>query len=127
LVSDSKTLAHPASIDSIPSSGTQEDHVSMSLNAARHARLIVKNVEHILARELLSAAQAIALQLGKPGNERLRLGSGTQTAYQFMRDSGIVYVSRDRVLYPDIRRAIRLVRSGDLLRAVRRAIGDAAC
>ena len=46
LVSDCKALAHPDSIDSIPSSGNQEDHVSMSLNAARHAREIVKNVEH---------------------------------------------------------------------------------
>src|SRR5208337_4259216 len=72
LVSDCKTLAHPDSIDSIPSSGNQEDHVSMSLNAARHAREIVKNVEHILALEIVCAAQAIALQLGKRGNRELR-------------------------------------------------------
>ncbi|HEM62618.1 MAG TPA: histidine ammonia-lyase, partial [Chloroflexi bacterium] len=59
LVSDNKTLAHPDSVDSIPTSADQEDHVSMSMNAARHAREIVKNVEQIVAIEMLCAAQAL--------------------------------------------------------------------
>jgi histidine ammonia-lyase len=121
LVSDCKALAHPDSIDSIPSSGNQEDHVSMALNAARHAREIVKNVEYILALEFLCAIQAIALQLAKAGNRDLRLGAGTQAAYQLMRDAGIAMLVQDRVLYPDIRQAIRLVRSGSLVRAAREA------
>jgi histidine ammonia-lyase len=121
LVSDCKVLAHPDSIDSIPSSGNQEDHVSMSLNAARHARDIVKNVEHILALELLCAVQAIALQLAKRGNQDLRLGKGTHAAYQKMREAGVAVVTQDRVLYPDIRKAIQLVRSGSLVRAARKA------
>jgi histidine ammonia-lyase len=121
LVSDCKVLAHPDSIDSIPSSGNQEDHVSMSLNAARHAREIVKNVEHILALELLCAAQAIALQLGKPGNRNLRLGQGTHAASEAMRAAGIAVLTQDRVLYPEIRRAVHLLRSGSLVATAREA------
>jgi histidine ammonia-lyase len=124
LVSDCKALAHPDSIDSIPSSGNQEDHVSMSLNAARHAREIVKNVEHILALEFLCAIQAIALQWGKRGNRELHLGTGTHAAYQVLRGEGIAVLTQDRVLYPDIRKAIRLVRSGSLVRAAREAVGE---
>jgi histidine ammonia-lyase len=124
LASDCKALAHPDSIDSIPSSGNQEDHVSMSLNAARHAREIVKNVEHILALEFLCATQAIALQLGKRGNRNLRLGRGTHAAYQLMRSAGIAVLTQDRVLYPDIRKALHLVRSGSLVRAAREAAGE---
>ena len=59
LVSDNKTLAHPDSVDSIPTGANQEDHVSMSLNAARHAREILWNVEHIVGIEMLCASQAL--------------------------------------------------------------------
>jgi histidine ammonia-lyase len=124
LVSDCKALAHPDSIDSIPSSGNQEDHVSMSLNAARHAREIVKNAEQILALEFLCAAQAIALQVAKRGNRDLRLGKGTHAAYQVLRAAGIAVLTQDRVLYPEIRKAIYLVRGGSLLRAAREAVGE---
>jgi histidine ammonia-lyase len=124
LVSDCKALAHPDSIDSIPSSGNQEDHVSMSLNAARHAREIVKNVEHILALEFLCAVQAIALQVAKRGGHDLRPGKGTDAAHQVMRAAGIAVLTQDRVLYPDIRKAIHLVRSGSLVRAARQAAGE---
>jgi histidine ammonia-lyase len=126
LVSDCRALAHPDSTDSIPSSGNQEDHVSMSLNAARHAREIVKNVEHILALEFLCAAQAIALQLAKRGNHVLRLGKGTHAAHEAMRAAGITVLTQDRVLYPDIRKAFRLVRSGALVRAARQATSEVA-
>jgi histidine ammonia-lyase len=119
LASDCKALAHPDSVDSIPSSGNQEDHVSMSLNAARHARQIVQNVEQILALELLCAIQAIALQLAKPGNRDLRLGAGTRAVYQMLRDAEITVLTQDRVLYPDIRKATQLVRGGGLVRAAR--------
>src|SRR5262249_30955661 len=105
LVSDCKALAHPDSVDSIPSSGNQEDHVSMSLNAARHAREVVRNVEQVLALEFLCAAQAIALQRGRPGK-------GTLAALELLRAEGVAELTRDRVLYPDVRKAVRLVRSG---------------
>ena len=121
LVSECKTLAHPDSVDSIPSSANQEDHVSMSLNAARHTREIVKNIEHVIGLELLCATQAIALQRAKRGNETLRLGQGTQAAYDLMRSSGIEMLTQDRVLYPDIRKIIQLMRSGALIEAARQA------
>jgi histidine ammonia-lyase len=121
LVSDCKALAHPDSVDSIPSSGDQEDHVSMSLNAARHAREIVRNVEQILALEFLCAAQAIALQLAKRGHQSLRPGNGTNAAIAELRTAGIAVLTQDRVLYPDTRKAVRLLRSGALVRAARAA------
>ena len=121
LVSDCKVLAHPDSVDSIPSSANQEDHVSMSLNAARHARLIVQNVENILALEFLCATQAIALQRAKRGNESLTPGSGVSAAYDCIRAAGIDVLTQDRVLYPDIRKIQQLVRSGVLVQAARQA------
>jgi histidine ammonia-lyase len=121
LVSDCKALAHPDSVDSIPSSGNQEDHVSMSLNAARHAREIVKNVEHVLALEFLCAAQGIDLQLRKLSNHDLRPGRGTHAAHQALRSAGVAMLTQDRVLCPDIRKAVRLVRDGSLVRAAREA------
>lgn len=59
LVSENKTLAHPASVDSIPSSANQEDHVSMGTTAARHAYTIIQNVRHVLAIEAFCATQAV--------------------------------------------------------------------
>jgi histidine ammonia-lyase len=121
LVSDCKALAHPDSIDSIPSSGNQEDHVSMSLNAARHARDIVANIEQVLALELLCAAQAIFLQRDKTGNSSLRLGAGTGAAYDALRAAGVAPLTQDRVLFPDIRSAVSLLRRRGLVAAARRA------
>jgi histidine ammonia-lyase len=120
LVSDSKTLAHPDSVDSIPSSANKEDHVSMSLNAARHAREIVENIEAVVAIELLCAAQAVELWQKKTralGDER-RLGKGTQAVFKRIRQE-VPYLDFDRVLYPDIRALLRMVRSGELVRAAR--------
>jgi histidine ammonia-lyase len=96
----------------------------MSLNSARHAREIVKNVEQILALEFLCAAQAIALQSSKRGNRALRLGQGTRAAYDELRAAGIAVLTQDRVLYPDLRKAIRLLRSGALLCAARAATAE---
>ncbi|WMP19413.1 HAL/PAL/TAL family ammonia-lyase [Thiothrix lacustris] len=121
LVSDCKALAHPDSVDSIPSSASQEDHVSMSLNAARHAREIVKNIENVIALEFLCATQAIALQRAKNGNEHLNIGKGTQAAYDCIRAAGVDMLTQDRVLYPEIRQALHLVRSGALVNAAREA------
>lgn len=67
LVSENKTLAHPASVDSIPSSANQEDHVSMGTIGARHARDIIDNMRNVLAVELLIALTAVELK----GKEKL--------------------------------------------------------
>ena len=117
LVSDNKTLAHPDSVDSIPSSANQEDHVSMGANAARHAREIVDNVRTVVAIELMTAAQAIDLRPEGPD----RLGRGTAAAHRQIREH-VPRLVRDRELTPDIRAVDELIRSGELLRAVDAAV-----
>ncbi|MBM3129625.1 MAG: histidine ammonia-lyase [Chloroflexi bacterium] len=113
LVSDSKTLAHPDSVDSIPTSADQEDHVSMSTNAARRAREIVWNTTRILAIELLAAAQGIDLRLKNLGRDATMLGRGTRIAHARIRRV-IPFLDRDRVLAGDIARAVELIESGKL-------------
>lgn len=65
LVSECKTLAHPASVDSIPTSANQEDHVSMSMTAALHARKIVENIQHVIAIELMCAAIGLEMRINQ--------------------------------------------------------------
>ncbi|MEK4627468.1 MAG: histidine ammonia-lyase [Solibacillus sp.] len=72
LVSENKTLAHPASVDSIPSSANQEDHVSMGTTGSRHARMIISNVRHVLAIEAFCAAQAVEYRGIKNMSPKLR-------------------------------------------------------
>jgi histidine ammonia-lyase len=114
LVSDSKTLAHPDSVDSIPTSADQEDHVSMSTNAARHAREIVWNTTRILAIELIAGAQGIDLRLKNLGRGGEMLGSGTRQFHARIRQT-IPYLVHDRVLANDIERAARLIQQKELL------------
>jgi len=115
LVSDNKTLAHPDSVDSIPTGANQEDHVSMSANAARHAREIVWNTERIVAAEMLCAAQA--LDLRTEGSSR-RSGKGTEAAHRALREGGVARLGQDRVLAPDIERTADLIHSGRVAEAV---------
>ncbi|HKT37150.1 MAG TPA: histidine ammonia-lyase [Ktedonobacterales bacterium] len=122
LVSDNKTLAHPDSVDSIPSCANQEDHVSMGANAARHALEIVENVRHIIAIELLTAAQAIDLRPDGPA----RLGHATRAAYEVVREQ-VAFLDHDRETTPDIETLATVIRSERILRAVERAMPDAAC
>jgi histidine ammonia-lyase len=119
LVSDNKTLAHPDSVDSIPTGANQEDHVSMSANAARHAREIVWNTERIIAIEMLCAAQA--LDLRAMGSSR-QPGRGTKAAYQAFRRSGIKPLTRDRMLAPDIELAADLIHTGKIVEAAAAAL-----
>jgi histidine ammonia-lyase len=118
LVSDNKTLAHPDSVDSITSSGNQEDHVSMGANAARHARQILENVRQIIAIELLTAAQAIDLRPSGPE----RLGVGTKTAYKVIRDH-VSIMTADRPLSPDIDTLADLISTGKIADAVEAVTG----
>ena len=115
LVSENKVLAHPASVDSIPSSGNQEDHVSMGTIAARKAGEIMGNLRRVIAMELMCACQAIDLRSGKDG-----LGIGTRAAYEAVR-SVCPMLKEDRPLYEDINRCEDLLQGGILLSAVRKA------
>ncbi len=116
LVSENKTLAHPDSVDSIPTSANQEDHVPMATNAARHLREVVWNTERILGIEMLAAAQGIDLRLRNLGRGIEMLGEGTRAAHACLRAT-VPFLDRDRVLYPDLDRALALVHSGELVRA----------
>lgn len=120
LAADNKVLAHPDSVDSIPTSADQEDHISNSMNAARHLWEIVRNVEHIVGIELVCAAQALDLRLKQ--TPHATLGAGTQAAYRRLRQD-IPPLERDRLLYPDLDRACQLVREGAVLSAVEEALG----
>ena len=116
LVSENKVLAHPASVDSIPSSGNQEDHVSMGTIAARKALDILHNVRRVLAMEMMCACQAIDLQNGAD-----KLGKGTKAAYEAIRRVCDM-LEEDRPLYEDINRCESLLVHGAMLEAVREAL-----
>lgn len=122
LVSENKTLAHPASVDSIPTFAGQEDHVSMGMWAARKAFKILENVEMILAMEIMAASQAIDIQKPLRSKKRCQPGVGTRVAYEIIRKE-IDYLDRDREIRLDIDKSIKIVRSGSLLRAVEAVLG----
>jgi histidine ammonia-lyase len=109
LVSENKVLAHPASVDSIPTSANQEDHVSMGPIAARQARDIVRNVEHVIALELLCAAQGLDFRTA----EGMAPGRGVGRARALVRQN-VEHLRDDRDPGPDIGAALELVRSGTM-------------
>lgn len=117
LVSESKSLAHPAAVDSITSSAGQEDHVSMGMTAARHARACVTNAEVVVAIEVLAAAQGCELRAP------MSPAPGTAAALAAVRER-IAPLQGDRELKPDVDAAIALVREGALVEAVEAAIGE---
>jgi histidine ammonia-lyase len=119
LVSENKVLAHPASVDSIPTSANKEDHVSMGTIAARKGREIVANTENVIGIELLCAAQALDLFTN------LKPGEGTLAAYQAIRRV-ISHLDTDRFLAPDIDAMRELMRSGAILAAVEDRVGELA-
>ncbi len=116
LVSENKTLCHPASVDSIPTSANKEDHVSMGTISARKARKVVENTENVVAIELLCAAQAMDLFTN------LKPGEGSLAAYRTIRDS-VSHLDQDRILSTDIEAVRGLIREGRLVEAVEKAVG----
>lgn len=117
LVSENKILAHPASVDSIPSSANQEDHVSMGTIAARKAREIMSNTRKVLAMELLTACQGIDIR-GKKG-----LGKGTEIAYNIVRGY-IPALEEDRIMFRDINTCEDIIKSNEILNKVEQQIGN---
>jgi len=111
-VSENKVMAHPASVDSIPTSANQEDHVSMGAISARHARAVVGNVERVLAIELLVAAQALDLRLA--GSDGAEPGAGVAEALARVR-ARIRHLESDREPGPDLAAATALVHDGELV------------
>jgi len=113
LASDNKTLAHPDSVDSIPTSANQEDFVSMGANAARHTLEIIGNVRNILAIEFLSACQAIDLRPDGPH----RLAHRTRLAYELVR-TRVAVLEHDRALAPNIQSLAELLASDKMTKVV---------
>lgn len=104
LVSENKVLAHPASVDSIPSSANQEDHVSMGTTAARQAREIYKNVLYVIAIELIVAAQALDYL------EPEKLAKRTKITYDSIREN-IEPMFKDRIINTDIELLAKVIKN----------------
>ncbi|MGL6130755.1 MAG: histidine ammonia-lyase, partial [Fusobacteriaceae bacterium] len=117
LVSENKVLAHPASVDSIPSSANQEDHVSMGTIAARKAAEILGNVRKVVAMEILGACQGIDLRKVE------KLGKGTEKAYELVREV-VEFYDKDRVMYIDIEKVEELIKSNKIVEKVEEFIGE---
>lgn len=118
LVSENKVLAHPASVDTIPTSANQEDHVSMGAHAARHLRQIVQNAEYVLSIELYSAALALDFQNKK---QALKAGKGVQAAYEFIRQH-IPTLEEDRYFRPEVLRLRELLSDGLLWKVAQETV-----
>jgi histidine ammonia-lyase len=119
MVSENKVLIHPASGDSIPTSANQEDHNSMGNIAARQAREVLENVQRVLAIELLCAAQALGIRIGRGQKP----GVGAQAAYDLIRQK-VAQRERDNQeeLHKDIQRVLDILLSGEVLRTVDSAL-----
>ena len=109
LASETKVLAHPASVDSIPTSGNKEDHVPMAMGSVLKLKQIVSNLEKIQAIEFLCAAQG--LDYSRP----LKAGVHVEGAYQFIR-SRIGHVSADRVLSTDIEKMVEIMEEPEFVK-----------
>jgi histidine ammonia-lyase len=105
LLNEAKVLAHPSSVDNVPTSGGKEDHVSMGMTGALKLRTIVENAEHLLAIELLSAAEG--LEFRRP----LKSGAGVEQAYERIRSISPA-VDTDRSMSADIERVATAIRDG---------------
>jgi histidine ammonia-lyase len=114
LCTENKILAHPASVDTIPTSANVEDHVSMGATAAVKLKTVTDNLEQILALELFSAAQGIDFRRQKIGLDK-KLGNGTQPIYDLIREK-VPFIEKDEVMYPHIRAVTEIVSSGKLKR-----------
>lgn len=115
LVSENKVLAHPASVDSIPTSANQEDHNSMGSISARKCFQILKNVQSVLAIEILTACQA--LEFHKP----LKPGKGTLAAYQLVRKVS-KSIDSDVVLYVEMEKVTNLIIEESFLRIIQKKV-----
>ncbi len=111
LCTENKILAHPASVDTIPSSANVEDHVSMGATAALKLRQVAENLEHILSLELLCAAQAVDLRRKSIGVEK-KLGEGTREIYEAVRRH-VPFIGRDEYMKDHIDAVNELVRGFD--------------
>ena len=122
LVMENRTLSMPGSVDSIPSKGNSEDHISNSTWCARKAATVVQNTQYIIGVEMLLAAQALTMTEDLlPG---FQLGEGTQAAYDEIRKQIPACLDGDRWFHNDIQVAHSFVTSGSVRDAVVGKIGE---
>jgi len=121
LATENKVLAHPASVDTIPTSANVEDHVSMGNTAALKVRQVLDNVEHILAIELMAACQGIDFRKDELGTNS-RLGNGTRPVYELVRTQA-PFIEVDTIMYHYINAIKELITSGQVDQAVADGIG----
>ncbi len=115
MVSENKIYAHPACVDSIPSSGNQEDHVSMGTTAARTAAMILDNAQKVLGIELFAASQGIWLR-GETG-----LAKGTQAAYDFIRQT-VEPVEQDVIMHYELKKFDEMIKDHSIVEAVEKVV-----
>ncbi|GAB1470692.1 histidine ammonia-lyase [Chloroflexota bacterium] len=113
LATENKVFAHPASVDTIPTSANVEDHVSMGATAAIKLRGVIDNVERILAIELMSAAQGVDFRKQAIGVDK-KLGAGTRSAYAVIREH-IPFIEADTILYEYMETMRQLVAEGQVV------------
>lgn len=107
LVSENKVLAHPASVDTIPTSANQEDHVSMGAHAARHLRQVLEHTQTVLSIELMCGTAALDFQ-------ELKAGKGIQAAYEYIRQF-VPKLENDRYFRPDVLKIKEKIVDGSLV------------
>jgi histidine ammonia-lyase len=124
IVSELKRLAVPASVDSIPSSAMQEDHVSMGWSAARKLRRSVDGLTRVVAIELMTAARGLQLRTTTGDTAGTTPAPATGAVVRLLRQHGVGAPGPDRFLSPEIETAVELVASGTVLSAVEDQIGE---
>ena len=115
LCSENKVLSHPSSVDTIPTSANQEDHVSMGMTASLHAKKVLENVERIVAIEILCAAQALEFLDEKAGK-------GTEIAKEIIRKY-VKSMDEDRPPHRDIHKIIEIIKTREILEEIEKKIG----
>ncbi len=118
MVSENKIYAHPACVDSIPSSGNQEDHVSMGTTAARTAAMILDNAQKVLGIELFAASQAIWLRMRGPE----RMAPATKAVYDHIRKS-VEPVDEDIIMHDELEKFDKMVKKGEISKAAEEVAG----
>jgi histidine ammonia-lyase len=113
LCTENKILAHPASVDTIPTSANVEDHVSMGATSALKLRQIAENLEQILALELFAAAQGVDFRKKRIGADK-KLGKKTQPIYDLIR-AKVPFIEKDTVMYPHIESVKRIIKEIDIV------------
>ncbi len=114
MVSENKVYAHPASVDSIPSSANQEDHVSMGTTAARKSLMILDNAQRVLAIELMTAAQAIGFR------DESKMAPATHAVYDVIREQ-VAPVEQDVIMYKEINKVVDLVKTEAICKCAKAA------